>query len=314
VTPKRTSSPAHLPPPTCATVHEYAARLVDAGFWAPYVARALARHRLPMEAPEAGAVGTFPTFLVGRYVVKLFGELFFGAACHEVEGSLHRVLLAHPEIPAPALIADGELFDEGWPWPYLITARLAGTAWCDAALRPAEREDLARCLGSVVRRVHELPPPSGSVWERDWLAEFRAGCVDRHRGWGSLPAHLIDQIDQFLVEPSTDRRLIHADLHGGHLFVDRACLVGIVDWGDALVADRYYELPALHLRAFRGSKHLLKAFLGGCGWEIGADFARRAMTMTLVREFNVLDEVDAIVDLDAIATLDELADRLWDLP
>jgi aminoglycoside phosphotransferase (APT) family kinase protein len=295
-------------------VQEYGARLGDAGFWGPYVAEALARHGLPMEAPEAGAVGTFPTFLTGRYVVKLFGELFFGAACHEVERSLHGMLLAHPEIPAPALVADGDLFDEGWPWPYVVTARLAGTAWCDAGLRPPEREILARRLGSVVRRVHELPPPSGSVWERDWLAEFRAGCVDRHRGWGILPAHLIDQIDRFLVQPSTDRRLVHADLHADHLFVDRARLVGIIDWGDALVADPYYELPALHLHTFGGNKRLLEAFLRGYGWEIRADFARRAMTMTLVREFNVLDEVGTLVDLDTVTTLDELADLLWELP
>jgi hypothetical protein len=38
------------------------------------------------------------------------------------------------------------------------------------------------------------------------------------------------------------------------------------------------------------------------------------MTMTLVREFNVLDEVGTLVNLDTVTTLNELADLLWGLP
>jgi hygromycin-B 7''-O-kinase len=305
--------PTRLLPPSFASASEYAARLEDAAFWAPYVAAALARHRLPVVAPEVGSVGTFPTFLVGRYVVKLFGELFFGPECHQVERSLQRLLLTQPDIPAPALVAEGELFDEGWPWPYLITTRLAGTAWSDATLDLPERQSLARQLGRIIRRVHDLLPPSGPIWERDWVAEHRAGCVDRHRRWGMLPTRLIDQIDGFLAGRSDVRRLVHADLHDHHLFVTGAHLVGIIDWGDALLADPYYELPALHLGTFKGDRRLLAAFLDGYGWLVGPDFARRAMTMTLVHEFNPLGGLRSTVDLNAVATLDELADLLWDV-
>jgi aminoglycoside phosphotransferase (APT) family kinase protein len=115
------------------------------------------------------------------------------------------------------------------------------------------------------------------------------------------------------VAPSPVRRLVHADLHWDHIFVDGAHLAGIIDWGDALVADPYYELPALHLKTFGGSKRLLKAFLEGYGWEIGPDFPHRAMTMTLLHEFDALGGVTATVVLKAFATLDELADLLWDL-
>jgi hygromycin-B 7''-O-kinase len=303
---------ARLAPPVFATVPEYGARLGDTGFWAPYVAEVLARHGLPAAPAEVGAVGTMPTFLVGRYVVKLFGELFSGGTGFEVERSAHRLLLRHCEIPTAALVAEGRLFTEGWPWPYLITTRLSGSAWRTAALGPGDRKSLARQLGRVVRRMHDLPPPAGRLWKRDWLAEFRADCVDRHRRWGTLPGHLVDQIEAYVVAPSPVRRLVHADLHADHLFVAGADLVGVIDWGDALVADPYYELPAMHLDTFGWSKPLLAAFLEGYGWEVTADFARRAMSMTLLHRFDVLRGVGQAVDLNAVRTLDELADFLWD--
>jgi aminoglycoside phosphotransferase (APT) family kinase protein len=230
------------------------------------------------------------------------------------------MLLAYPQILAPALVAEGHLFGDGqvtardWPWPYLILRRLDGAAWVDAALEVAGKATVARQLGSAIRRLHALPPPLDPIWQRDWLAELRVTCVERHRGWGLLPAHLIDQIDAYLAPPSPERRVVHADLHEDHVFTRDGQLVGLIDWGDAFLADPFYELPALHLGTFRGDRRLLAAFLDGYGWRRDADFAHRAMTMALVHEFKVLDVVPALFELDAIRTLDELAQPLWGPP
>ena len=160
----------------------------------------------------------------------------------------------------------------------------------------------------------DLPLPTGSLWARDWLAEYRAGCVERLRRWGTLPPHLIAQADAFMLPPRPDRRIVHADLHADHLFVEGRRLVGIIDWGDALVADPYYELPAMHLGTFDADRGLLAAFLEGYGWPSDPDFARRAMTMTLLHAFDVMDGVARRIDLAEVATLDELADLVWGRP
>lgn len=305
------SGTAHLPRPSFASVAEYGARLGDAAYWRPYVAAVLARHGLREAEPEVGAVGSFPTFLAGPHAVKLFGELFLGAVCHATELSIHRLLLEVPDVPTPRLVAEGRLFGDDWPWPYLVTTRQEGTSWADARLHPAERAQVAGHLGAVVRRVHDLPPPPGVDWGRDWLAEFRADCVERHRRWGTLPAHLVAHIDAYLVAPSSRRRLVHADLHADHVFVDRGRLAGLIDWGDALHADPYYELPSLHLHTFGGDERLLGAFLDGYGWAVGSDFSRRAMSMTLQHQFDVLRALRGRIDLNEFARLDDLADRLW---
>ena len=128
-----------------------------------------------------------------------------------------------------------------------------------------------------------------------------------------LPRHLVEQIPEYLAEPAPVRRLVHADLHAHHIFVERGRLVGVIDWGDAILADPYYDLPALHLLTFRADKDLLRAFLAGYGWPVGPEFAHRAMSMTLVHEFNPLGGIRDTVDLTAVATLDELASLLWAL-
>jgi aminoglycoside phosphotransferase len=303
-----------LPPPAFAGVPEYGASLSEVAFWTPYVAAVLARHGLPAASPEVGEPGSFPTFLAGGYAVKFFGELFEGARSFTVERSLHRLFLLHPDVPAPTLVAEGRLFEQGWSWPYLITTRLDATPWRDAMLTPAEQAVVTRQLGRAMRRVHELPPPAGAVWARDALAELRPGCVARHRRWGTLPPHLIDQIDGYLIQPSPLRHLLHADLHEDHIFVEGGQLAGVIDWGDAIVADPYYELPALHLGTFRGDTALLHHFLAGYGWDVAPDFAHRAMSMTLLHEFDVLSAMRGRLDLGAFPSLDVLAGRLWDLP
>ena len=116
------------------------------------------------------------------------------------------------------------------------------------------------------------------------------------------------------MPPDADRRLLHADLHDHHVFVEHGHLVGLVDWGDAIVADPYYELAALHLLTFNADRRLLAAFLDSYGWPSDPDFARRAMSMALIYQFDVLHRVARSMDLTAIPTLEALADLLWGRP
>ena len=331
--------------PRFASVREYGAGLSDVSYWRPYIAAVLKRHGLAVGEVECGAVGTYPTFLVGTHVVKLFGPRFSGGEGYAVERSLHTLFLERPEVPAPALIACGTLFDgllddgvawsadtpdaggeveDVWAWPYLITARLEGVAWRSAGLDAGAQETIARELGGAVRRVHALPVPEGAYWARDWVEERRAGCAARHRRWGSLPPALVEQMDDYLTRHpagAVTKRLVHGDLHEEHIFVstpsvsptDQPHVIGIIDWGDAIAADPYYELPALHCGTFSGDKRLLRAFLDGYGWESASsdDFMHRAMTMTLLFEFDALNRVRPLITQHAPATLDALAHLLW---
>jgi aminoglycoside/choline kinase family phosphotransferase len=109
---------------------------------------------------------------------------------------------------------------------------------------------------------------------------------------------------------------VHADLNQDHVLgvweAQHWQPCGVIDFGDALVGDPTYELVALHLGLFRGDKRLLQAFLAAYGdAELGRGLPTRAMAMTLLHEFDLLDVLEPEVFM--VETLEELASRIWDI-
>ena len=301
-------------PPTFASIHEYGSRLDDVTFWWPLVAEVLERHGVDEAGlePVAGFAGTYPTFLFGDVVVKLFGYFPAWRESHEVERAAGALVATDPEILAPSLLGEGNLFDDvEAPWPYLVTSRLPGIAWRDADLSGEQRCSVAGELGRQMQRVHGLRPPADAPLVD--LATLNAGAIsERHRAWGSLPLHLIGQIDGFLTGlGSFDRVFVHADLTADHAFVDRGRLTAIIDWGDAMVTDRHHELGALHLGMFNCDKAVLRSFLEAYDWPVSRDFPRQALRLALLHSFDVFDPVGTLLPLHDIATLDELATELF---
>lgn len=322
--------------PVIESPDEYRRVFRDLAFWRPYVVEICRRHGLGNAASITGTKpGTYPVFIVNDcYVVKLFGEWHFGAWCHRFERAMYDLLPSDPAIPAPALVAAGDLFpDDGWRWPYLVSTVMPGRALHEdvAHLGAEGRRAVAVFAADVLRRVHALRPPADSPLDPTWSAfdtlmrQQREGLAARHRAWGSLPDHLIAHIEDWLpplddlVDRSVPPRVLHGDLHANHVFGVRAGGrwrgTGVIDFGDALTGDRAYDLVALHLGTFAGDRAWLRIFLDAYGSDPGLrrDFARRQMAMTLLHEFDVLDRVMAYPELRAVETLDELAVALWDV-
>ena len=118
-------------PPTFASVQEFRSRRGDVGFWWPYVAEVLERHDLAGGGgePVAGVGGTYPTFLCGDVVVKLFGYFQSWPESHAAERAAQVLVATDQRIAVPRLLADGRLYDDDdAPWPYLVTTRMLGVA------------------------------------------------------------------------------------------------------------------------------------------------------------------------------------------
>jgi hypothetical protein len=116
------TTPAHF-----ASTREYISHLEDLGFWQPYIAEILKRHGLtvPGEETVAGTGGTYPTYIYGDVVVKLFGHLPSWRGGHVAERAAQNLLATDSAIAAPRLLGEGQLFDDpAAPWPYLITTRM----------------------------------------------------------------------------------------------------------------------------------------------------------------------------------------------
>jgi hygromycin-B 7''-O-kinase len=314
----------------------YGERFTDAAYWRPYVEVVCARHNLAScDEIVPGLPGTNPVFLIdGQYAVKFFTHFFNGAEAHPIELELYKLFASNPVIPAPVLIAQGALFDdeEGWPWPYIISRVVPGTSLGEVrdAVSYEDKETLAEFLGPVLCRLHGVSLQSARHLMPTWdafvrfLTQQRAACVENHRGWQIMPKRLIAQIETYLpvvetlVDQSQPPHLLHCDLNEDHLLgrfdAGHWRPTGVIDFGDAKVGDRVYELIALHIGLFHCDKHLLRGFLRSYGWEEAwaQGFAFRAMCYTLLFEFNVLGQVlEEFPQAREVESLKALADWLW---
>jgi hygromycin-B 7''-O-kinase len=305
--------------------------------WAPYAREVCRRNGLFSHAQvRLGVPGTCPVFLVeDRWVVKFFGRMFDGGRSFEVEREAARLVQSNPEIAAARVAASGYLGlpgGEDWPWPYLVFDLIQGVSIGEVMEQVSleSKLQMAREMGSLVRALHSLPLEDQDVfpdrWDAflDFLVEQRHGCIDCHRGWGTLPDRLIDQIEDFLppqddllVDFSRPPHLIHADLTRDHLLgrveQDRWVSLGLIDFGDAMTGSLWYELAALHLDLFGADRRLLSAFLESCplpAIQPGWSFPQLAMAGALLHKFNVLAGLPP--ERFAVESLEELALQLWD--
>ncbi|MEO8674239.1 MAG: aminoglycoside phosphotransferase family protein [Casimicrobiaceae bacterium] len=308
-----------IAPPAFESVPERVARLGDVAFWWPHLAEILKRHNLLGAAHEAlaGHNPTYPTFLHGDVVVKLFGHTRGWRASHAAERAALHLVASDPRIVAPKLLAAGTLFAEAEaPWPYLVMTRVTGVASWRAELSAERRLSLAAELGRQVRLVHALRPSIDLSRAAEPAANATAAAAH-----SSLPPHLIGQIADYLARLGPfDRVFVHGDLVASHVFVDNGRLSGIIDWGDATVTDPHYELIQLYRDMFGCDKALFRAFLAASDWPVGKDFPHRTLGLALHRQavglaqhhtMDVFEPIAALLPLEDFSTLDELATALF---
>ena len=109
---------------------------------------------------------------------------------------------------------------------------------------------------------------------------------------------------------------VHGDLVNTHVFIEDNHVSGIIDWGDATVTDRHYEIGKLYFDILAGKKELLRVFLESSNWPIRKNFATQALGLALYRQavgltqhhtFNIFHTLPGILEHSEISSLDELA-------
>ena len=315
-------------------IEGYRRYFADPVAWRPYVERVYHRHALSSGVVRIGVPGTCPTFIVDdRWVVKFFGRLFDGGQSFQVELELGK-WAAGLRLPFPEIVAEGQLFNAsaGWHWPYLVFEYVPGESIGEVFEQVGLEDKLALAcwLADLTRRMHQAALPDSEIFQPTWevftglLDSQRRGCRQSFQEWGCLPEHLLAQLDDFLlpvdelVDNGSTPHLIHADLTADHVLGrlegGRWHALALIDFGDAMVGNLYYELVALHLDLFHGDKRLLAAYLDAYGLDEPArrQVPVRAMNMALLHRFNVLGPVfERNPALCQVSTLNELADGLW---
>jgi hypothetical protein len=125
-------------------------------------------------------------------------------------------------------------------------------------------------------------------------------------GWLSSSAH------------SLHASFIHADLTQDHFLGEFQAgqwkTLALIDLGDTMLGNLYYELAALHLDFFNCDTRLLSAFLQAYGLPLDKDFVCKAMVTSLFHQFDVYAPLFTWKpEFKESSTLDELAERIWNI-
>jgi aminoglycoside phosphotransferase (APT) family kinase protein len=164
---------------------------------------------------------------------------------------------------APAILARGRLnTDDGMS--AFIMRRVAGGPI--VAGHPAFRE-----VGARLRRLHDVRLPgfgwlAEASWDeggdfsllhRSWLDFLQGICSDvrslsgRYAIAAPLAAAAVAAIDAHAEALAAVEvgALCHGDLKAAHILVDAGRLVGVIDWGDAVVGDPLWDIARFAHRA-----------------------------------------------------------------
>lgn len=300
---------------------EYCSYRADLDFWWPIIIEVLERHHLSDVAryntATCGFNPTYPVFLIGDIVVKFFGHRPSWKRAFETERAAHDYLSKNVTILAPRILATGNLFENASnPWSYIISSKISGKSWLDITLTFEEKNKIAAQIGAELCKIHALPTDSQLVHDSQWSRlNFREATEN-----SIIPKHLIAQVEPFIAKlDEFDRCFVNGDIVATHVFIDKGSLSGIIDWGDATITDRHYELGKL-MDTFDWDKRLLKTVLDSSNWPVKKNFSRQSLGLALYRQavgltqhntFDVFYKLPDLIPLKDIVTLDELAEVLF---
>jgi aminoglycoside phosphotransferase (APT) family kinase protein len=206
------------------------------------------------EVSFLGAGWDDTVYVVDGTLAFRFPRRQMGLDCQRRELLVLAHLPAHLPLAVPAVELLGQA-TAAYPWPFWGGPVLPGDELADAP--HADRTAMAGQVGAFLRVLHDLDAPSSLPvdpmargWPRGRLSKTRdaLSTLGATGAWDEDPAvvALVERAAE--LEPAEDSLvLVHGDLHARHLLVGpdgRAS--GVIDWGDACLADPAVDLSLLY--------------------------------------------------------------------
>lgn len=186
-----------------------------------------------------------------------------------------------------------------------------------AALQPGP--GLAAALGRALAAVHDLPETLAEqvglpAYTAEEYRQRRLAEVDRAAASGSVPAPLLARWEKALEEAGAWRFvpcIVHGDLAAENVLVEHAGVVGMLEWGEARLADPADDLAWVVVGASAAAQEsVIEAYVHTRRSAPDRALPRRARLageLALARWLlhGVTTDDDTVV-ADAVAMLDEL--------
>lgn len=227
----------------------------------PALRRILEAAGLPItERYRATAGWVSRAWIGGDHVVRLnTDDRFRDAYRHEARVV---ALLAGSGVPHARHIAHGDGPDGPWYISERLPGRTLHEAWPGADSQT--RRSLIDSLGTALHALHQVPVPGGLL--PPWLAEALSGgpwpachppvvsaALQQISAALRLPGHdpyLLADVAERIQErlalfAADDPVLVHGDVHGSNVMVDRGRVTGLIDFAEAVAQPADAELDTI---------------------------------------------------------------------
>ena len=267
------------------TEEEFSRVSRDDSLFTPGVKEICRRHNFDAGTLQRELEGSNIVFRVDGAIIKVFCNLW-----PEDYRAERASLLSVSNLPVPRILADGRVDN----WNYLVLSELDGNpigkVWGN--LQFAQKTDLLRQLGVLIRTLHTQDPDSGL--RNDW-ANFirqRVRRADNHHvveePWKSW---IRDRLSNHM--PLNDASvLLHADITDEHVLLtegtDSWVINGLIDFGDAKIGHPHYDFLAPIAYLTFGEPKLTEVFLESYGLSLDKPTMESITTFCLLHEFGTL--------------------------
>ena len=320
---KNMTLPSHIDP--AAFDEHYRLQPV---LWQEAILETCARHGIPADRIRAFADGSNLIAAVDdQYVVKIFPP--FHRHQWESEYRVLQVLNGRLTFPIPELIASGERTDG---WFYVILSLVPGVSLEDvwANLTLSEKSVLLEQIGKMMAEVHAVPVPTQLEslephWT-DFLARQITGCRERHRKL-KLPAWFMAGLEEFVQQAlpllpfAPESVILTGEYTPFNLLVMNTSglwhISGMIDFGDAMIGYREYDLLGPGLFLCEGNRELLQCLLRGYGYsdvQVDQDLRRRLMLLAVLHRYSNFPVQLRIPGWrERAKSIEELEELIWPL-
>ena len=269
--------------------------------WQEAVREICLLHGIPFTNFQTFADGSnLVSAVSNQYVVKIFPK-FHRYQWESEWRTLHHLWTNRLDLPIPELIAHGER-DDGWT--YVIITKLPGVTLESVWSQCSEKERVAILtdIGKMMAAVHSVPVSDlknlKPAWE-GFLDGQVAKCQARHQRLG-MATWFLGEVDKFVlanidVLPREEPVVLTGEYTPFNLLVDGSPgqwrISGMIDFGDAMIGFREYDLLGPILFLVGGNPRLLASLLGGYGRvprETDQNLSTRLMLLTILHRYSSL--------------------------
>ena len=276
----------------------------------PLVEHIFLNEKMPLTKIENLTPGSNAVFKVGDYVIKIFAPQGMGEDYGtNVDVELFGMKLANTNgVPAPKLIADGEVSDK-YLFRYMIMEYINGKTLIEIEDNLSYDDKVS--IGKQIRSIsNKLNKPCGNFTSIDVMQYAKD-----NNGWAKegFPAPFLEEILAYLADFNINQYkkvYCHGDWTCENILVDDKLNVYIIDFADAMYAPAEYETVYIASGLFCFEKPYMAGYFGD--YDVG-EIVNLCMTWLPVHAWGHATTAGNLGSVDEITSFAIMRERLYEL-